>query len=613
LFRLDLTSDHAERFVAHLDALVAADLSHAAIATPIAAGFADTLPYLALDFVTAEPLDIYARDAGVVPSADIVRLVGQLAAGLDFAAEHGQCHGALHPRDVLVSADDVRVTGLGIAQALADIGVTLPARRPYTAPERTSEARVERTADVYSVGVLVYELLAGRRLSGASEQAVQTLEIGDGHVSGVREALRRALADDPGDRYDTVSAFVEDLRIALHGASSLTRASRRRRKTGDTPVASALSSMALELPLLAAFSEPEPDSEREFTRDEAPVPVARLEPEPVTAPEPLLTIAANDDHDRDEPMNERDEFERESNDLFADVSVEPVETATMPSADRFTSGQTGDRSEPPPIRHESAFEQTRSALWPIFLAVVIGVALGSFVTAMVMLGRDTGTDGAAPKAAESQTAPIVVDEPPVVPPREPERAVAPPARPVAAAPARPSAPVTSSLPATPAGRLLVRSTPSGARVTVNGKDAGVTPVTIRDLANGTHTVRITRDGYLAVERRVSLAGARPSQRMTVTLTRVPTPSTAPAASARSATSATSAASDEGGSLYVNSLPAGANVFVDGKLIGQAPFMMPGLAQGEHTVHMELEGYQRWASSVRIVAGKVSRVSGSLEK
>jgi len=75
----------------------------------------------------------------------------------------------------------------------------------------------------------------------------------------------------------------------------------------------------------------------------------------------------------------------------------------------------------------------------------------------------------------------------------------------------------------------------------------------------------------------------------------------------------SSAESLSGSLSVDSLPTGAKVFVDGKLAGTTPVVLPQVAAGEHVVRIEQDGYRRWSSSVRIVSGERNRVTASLEK
>ena len=98
-------------------------------------------------------------------------MAAQLADALDFAASVNIVHGALHPRDVLLSSDDTRLTGVGVARALEQIGVAAPVRRPYTAPERMAGAFWDRRADVFSLAALLHELLWGRRVSGLGADA----------------------------------------------------------------------------------------------------------------------------------------------------------------------------------------------------------------------------------------------------------------------------------------------------------------------------------------------------------------------------------------------------------------------------------------------------------
>jgi hypothetical protein len=157
------------------------------------------------------------------------------------------------------------------------------------------------------------------------------------------------------------------------------------------------------------------------------------------------------------------------------------------------------------------------------------------------------------------------------------------------------------------GRLVVRSTPAGARVFVDGREQGKTPLTVDDLARGVHRVRVVRDGYGTEERRITITASRPAQSMTVPLTRsrVAAP-TAASAAERPAVVGT-------GALTVVSRPPGAKVFVDNKLVGNTPVQMPGVDAGMHDVRIELDGYRRWTSSVRIAAAEQNRVAASLER
>jgi len=154
------------------------------------------------------------------------------------------------------------------------------------------------------------------------------------------------------------------------------------------------------------------------------------------------------------------------------------------------------------------------------------------------------------------------------------------------------------------GRLLVRSTPAGARVLVDGRDRGRTPLALHELSRGTHHVRLERDGYAPEERRIALSAQRPSASLIVSLTRAARATPASGGERRPAFA---------GALLVESLPAGARVMLDGKAAGTTPLTLNNITAGSHVLRLEHDGYRRWSSAVRIVAGERNRVTASLEK
>jgi hypothetical protein len=152
-----------------------------------------------------------------------------------------------------------------------------------------------------------------------------------------------------------------------------------------------------------------------------------------------------------------------------------------------------------------------------------------------------------------------------------------------------------------AGRVLVRSLPGGARVLLDGQDVGSTPLPLRAIAFGTHTLRVVQDGYEASEHRVVLTPEQPAQSLIVDLT--------PVRGAPPAPDRTAAAT---AGLIVESRPAGATVFLNDRRLGTTPLKMESVATGVHAIRLELEGYRRWSSSVRVAVGERNRVAASLE-
>ena len=124
---------------------------------------------------------------------------------------------------MLVSADEVRLTGLGIAHAFERAGSAVPVRRPYTAPERAAgTATWDRRADVFSLAVLVHEWLWAKRVTGLGRQAADALTALPGaDLAALRHLFMRALADKLDDRFNTALQFAEELTHALAATSSL--------------------------------------------------------------------------------------------------------------------------------------------------------------------------------------------------------------------------------------------------------------------------------------------------------------------------------------------------------------------------------------------------------
>jgi hypothetical protein len=164
----------------------------------------------------------------------------------------------------------------------------------------------------------------------------------------------------------------------------------------------------------------------------------------------------------------------------------------------------------------------------------------------------------------------------------------------------PIAATTKTVALTDSGRLLVRSTPAGAGVVVDGQSRGVTPLDLRELAFGAHTIKVSHPGHDTRQRRVTLSERRPSRSVAFELR--------PTSVASDATPA----ADSSGSLLVTSRPSGAQVFVDDNLVSTTPLGLSNVAVGVRHLRIELSGYKVWTTSVQIEPSARSRVVAILE-
>jgi hypothetical protein len=158
--------------------------------------------------------------------------------------------------------------------------------------------------------------------------------------------------------------------------------------------------------------------------------------------------------------------------------------------------------------------------------------------------------------------------------------------------------------------VLIRSTPADADVLVNGNPRGKTPLALRDLALGSYTIRVARDGYAIEERTVQLTARRPTMSTTINLRSAGgNANTRPGVPANATTDAGATV----GGINVQSRPPGARVFINDRQAGATPLVISDLPAGPATVRIEMDGYQSWATTVRVSAGEQMRVAASLER
>ena len=215
-FELDLTPEQVEVFGNALADIVNVEVSHPAIVAPLAAGLEAGTPFMAYEYIEAESLDVALRREARPAAA--LEWIAALAGAVDAAHARGLVHGALHLRDVLVSADGVCATGFGIGSALELVRLGIPVRRPYAAPEVAAGRRWGPPADRFAVAVLAYELLTGTRPAGNGDQVLGDLRElcpAAADPAGLQQAFRNVLADEPAIRSASATAFVTAVARAI--------------------------------------------------------------------------------------------------------------------------------------------------------------------------------------------------------------------------------------------------------------------------------------------------------------------------------------------------------------------------------------------------------------
>jgi serine/threonine-protein kinase len=191
-----------------------------------------------MEYLAGGSLEQRLRADGPEPLAQALEWLDQTAAALDAAHREGVVHRDVKPANLLLDGrDNVHVADFGIASAaglgsLTQTGTVL-GTASYLSPEQATGERTTSASDRYSLGIVAFELLTGRRPFEADSAAAEALAHVTGAVPSVREVnpdvpreldpvFAKALAKDPGERYDSCAEFVAALRHALQVAAGAT-------------------------------------------------------------------------------------------------------------------------------------------------------------------------------------------------------------------------------------------------------------------------------------------------------------------------------------------------------------------------------------------------------
>jgi hypothetical protein len=150
-------------------------------------------------------------------------------------------------------------------------------------------------------------------------------------------------------------------------------------------------------------------------------------------------------------------------------------------------------------------------------------------------------------------------------------------------------------------------------VTVNGTWRGRTPLTLGALKFGAYNVRVVEHGFAVASQEVTLSAAQPSRAVSFRLQ----PGASAESSARPVAPAPKLATRAGpastGQMYVASRPSGAQVLLDGRVMGSTPMRIPDIPAGAHLVRLELPGYRSLSIRTQVSAAKETPVTASLER
>ena len=221
--------DQLERF--RREARAAARLSHPNLVGVIDAGEDDGRPYIVFEYIDGRTLKRRIQEEGPLPVDEAVAYAIEIGRGLTAAHARKLVHRDVKPQNVLIDpAGRAKVTDFGIARSPEQKGMTATGRvlgtTDYVSPEQAMGEDVDERSDVYSLGVVLYEMLTG----DVPFQAETQVGVAMKHVNEpmpdvqakrpevsavVASVVDRATTKDPRDRYNTVAEMVRDLEQTL--------------------------------------------------------------------------------------------------------------------------------------------------------------------------------------------------------------------------------------------------------------------------------------------------------------------------------------------------------------------------------------------------------------
>lgn len=232
ILRPDFSNDEEFIHRFHREAHSATSLNHPNIVSIYDVGEEEDIYYIVMEYVHGVTLKQLIQQQGPLDVNDTVKIMEQLAAAMDHAHQNQIIHRDIKPHNILIDDNgNVKVTDFGIAMALSSTSITqtnsVLGSVHYLSPEQARGGSANKKSDIYSLGIVMYELLTGRLpFSGESAISIALKHLQSEAPSprrwnpaipqSVENIILRAMAKDPFHRYESAKEMKDDLHTALH-------------------------------------------------------------------------------------------------------------------------------------------------------------------------------------------------------------------------------------------------------------------------------------------------------------------------------------------------------------------------------------------------------------
>ena len=531
------------------EARAAGVLNHPNLVTIYDAGEIEGLFYIAMECIDGVTLQRRIAERGVLTADEITDIARQVCAGLDYAHSKGVIHRDVKPANIMITPDGtVKIMDFGIAKAGSGMTSTghVVGTPNYMSPEQVRGKALDGRSDLFSVGVVLYEMATGERPFTGQNVTTIIYKIVNEHPPAPRDLdatipgglsviIMKALAKAPDERYLNGADLVKDLQ-------------NYKQIGADLPTVMSVEAPPRRAPVpLSDMVPPGPGSGMDTL-----IPTSGVTPIP-TMTTPVAVAGTGSSTIATGPASTGS---RTAGPASTGAAAKPAlvgeETVLRPTPGPQTTARK--IAPPPPKRSYGA------------VAAVAGVVLALLLAGAVVRNRRLKQAELPPPVAApaATTQPAPAETTPPAPATQ-----APPATVAVSPKAETPAPDTLKPAAGPAGmgELAISSNPDGAAVQIDGRSnpKWVTPMVSPKLKAGHHTVTFSKDGYTPETREIDVAANK----------------TAILAAGLKAIKAT---------YTVSSDPAGAAILVDGADTGQITPSQISVDPGQHQLTLRKQGF-----------------------
>lgn len=568
----------------HIEAQAAGQLSHPNIVTIYDVGeeatSEGTLVYIAMEFVDGKGLDHYIYQKTFTTLEQKIKIIKQIAEGLDYAHKRGVIHRDVKPANVLITDDGVpKLTDFGLAR-LSDSSLTMSGTilgtPNYMSPEQVQGKKVDARSDFFSLTVVLYEMITNEKPFAADsitsviykvvhEEPVPPRRLNASLPNMLDAFVRKGLAKNPDSRFQSGADYLKGLNAILSGDEKETNI------LGDTTLVMDAKSSATPQKSVPGASAGKKGKVYVGAGVSLAVIVA------------LVLLFGGGKKGEEAVKPEQPAVTPELAVLKApEAAAPPVTTsATPPPAVTESKPEKKDDSAIKPSAPASAEKPPVPAVTP-------------------------STTPAHPVTESKKELKTATKEEPAIKPSTPAKSEAEKklAREKEAKKEEKlaSSKISAGAPQEE-GILAISSEPAGAEVFIESKFIGLTPINSLKHRQGELSLRVTKQGYQTYTKKISL-GEKAS--FAVALLKSQDGGHAPTAENSSPHEGRSPASSAVGGLDIHA-PVESVIYVDGREFKETRVELKDLSTGTHLVYVQLKGKSPYTSRVTIKAGETIKI------